>query len=212
MNELLTPIPTIYRGIKFRSRLEARWALFFDEIGLSYHYELEGFESNNTRYLPDFFLPNWNTWIEIKPKAPTSEEWRKCEALLISLLRKDETTSVAILYGRPWLDDLGPEYRYVSLEPMIGLHPESEDSENGTVVTVENLSSEYIDSDERIFTECRRCGQIKLDSLGMHFPDKALRGQCGLHGCCDRESATLPDSSKLINAYKIATEKDFSTS
>jgi len=210
MNELLTPIPTIYRGIKFRSRLEARWALFFDEIGLSYHYELEGFESSNTRYLPDFFIPTWNAWIEIKPKEPTSEEWRKCEELLISLLKRKETASVAILYGRPWLDERGPEYRYVSLEPMIGFHQESDDSGEGINITTENLTSEFIDSDERIFTECRRCQQIKLDSLGMHFPDKALDGKCGLHGCCDREGATRPDSYKLMNAYKVATERDFS--
>lgn len=211
MNQLLTPIPTVYRGIRFRSRLEARWALFLDEIGLSYHYELEGFESSNTRYLPDFFIPAWNTWIEIKPKEPTSEEWKKCEELLISLLKTEGTASVAILYGRPWLDERGPEYRYLTLVPMLGFHPESDDSEEGIDITAENLTPEYIDSDERIFTECRRCQRISLDSLGMHFPDVALRGHCGLHGCCDRASATVPDSYRLMNAYKVATERDFST-
>ena len=36
-------IETIYNGYRFRSRLEARWAVFFDEIGIKYEYEKEGY-------------------------------------------------------------------------------------------------------------------------------------------------------------------------
>ena len=28
----ITPIPTVVNGIKFRSRLEARWSIFFDGL------------------------------------------------------------------------------------------------------------------------------------------------------------------------------------
>ena len=44
------PIETRYHGFRFRSRLEARWAMFFDEIGLKYEYEVEGFKMNGTCY------------------------------------------------------------------------------------------------------------------------------------------------------------------
>lgn len=47
-------IETKYNGFRFRSRLEARWAIFFDSIGLKYEYEIEGFEMNGIRYLPVF--------------------------------------------------------------------------------------------------------------------------------------------------------------
>ena len=51
-------IETVYNGYKFRSRLEARWAVFFDDAGIKYEYEPEGFKlSNGLYYLPDFFLP-----------------------------------------------------------------------------------------------------------------------------------------------------------
>jgi len=50
-------INTLYNGNYFRSRLEARWAYFFDLIGMKYEYEQEGFEHKGQRYLPDFFLP-----------------------------------------------------------------------------------------------------------------------------------------------------------
>ena len=51
-------IETEYNGYGFRSRLEARWAVFFDTLGIRYEYEPEGFVlSNGEQYLPDFFFP-----------------------------------------------------------------------------------------------------------------------------------------------------------
>lgn len=65
MNEI-KPIETIYNGYRFRSRLEARWAVFFDDMGIKYEYEHEGFEINGEKYLPDFLLPEINAIVEIK--------------------------------------------------------------------------------------------------------------------------------------------------
>lgn len=60
-------IETEYNGYKFRSRLEARWAVFFDSLGIKYEYEPEGFEfEDGTKYLPDFYLPDSNQWFEVK--------------------------------------------------------------------------------------------------------------------------------------------------
>lgn len=47
-------IETEYAGCRFRSRLEARWAVFFDRLGIPWHYEEEGYELPSGRYLPDF--------------------------------------------------------------------------------------------------------------------------------------------------------------
>lgn len=55
-------IETIYNGYRFRSRLEARWAVFFDALGIEYDYEPEGFElDNGMRYLPDFKVKCYGT-------------------------------------------------------------------------------------------------------------------------------------------------------
>lgn len=62
----IKPIETIYNGYRFRSRLEARWAVFFDAAGIKYQYEPEGFEIKGIRYLPDFYLPELDTHIEVK--------------------------------------------------------------------------------------------------------------------------------------------------
>lgn len=51
-------IETSYDGYLFRSRLEARWAVFFNKLGIKYEYEKEGyFLGNGVKYLPDFWLP-----------------------------------------------------------------------------------------------------------------------------------------------------------
>ena len=61
-------IPTTYSGHKFRSRLEARWAVFFDAAGIRWIYEPEGIPLPFGWYLPDFILPEHGWLIEIKPR------------------------------------------------------------------------------------------------------------------------------------------------
>ena len=46
---------TYYDGYRFRSRLEARWAVFFNNIGLEYEYKMEGF--NMKQYLIFYSMP-----------------------------------------------------------------------------------------------------------------------------------------------------------
>lgn len=52
-------IETEYKGYKFRSRLEARWAVFLDACGVRWEYEPEGYDlGDGIYYLPDFLLHN----------------------------------------------------------------------------------------------------------------------------------------------------------
>lgn len=63
-------IETHYKNYRFRSRLEARWAIFFDAMGMDWEYEPEGFDLDGLWYLPDFRI-NYKgvaTWYEVKPK------------------------------------------------------------------------------------------------------------------------------------------------
>ena len=83
-------IQTRYRGHFFRSRLEARWAVFFDALGWNWEYEPQGFNlPENGCYLPDFYVEplsrhEWSTgpfWAEIKGKDPSRSELRKLREL-----------------------------------------------------------------------------------------------------------------------------------
>jgi hypothetical protein len=61
-------IQTSYRGYRFRSRLEARWAVFLDFLHIQFDYEPEGvILPGNVSYLPDFWLPQVEMWAEVKP-------------------------------------------------------------------------------------------------------------------------------------------------
>jgi hypothetical protein len=78
--DTIRPIETLYAGHRFRSRLEARWAVFFQAAGIKYDYEPEGFIlSSGERYLPDFLLhlPGQALWVEVKPTGmPADRFWR----------------------------------------------------------------------------------------------------------------------------------------
>lgn len=80
----LDAIETSYDGFRFRSRLEARWAVFFDTAEIEFHYEPQGFKIPESvvtgwsaaivNYLPDFFLPDLNLWVECKASWTPKEK------------------------------------------------------------------------------------------------------------------------------------------
>lgn len=75
-------IQTTYKGYKFRSRLEARFAVMFEALGLKWQYEPEGYDLGEAGwYLPDFYLPGLDVWVEVKAKPLNAEEREKAFAL-----------------------------------------------------------------------------------------------------------------------------------
>lgn len=81
-------IETAYAGYRFRSRLEARWAVAFTNTDLisRWEYEPQGFDLDGTPYLPDFRVW-WSSqdysWVEIKPDnfQPTDRDDRSYLAM-----------------------------------------------------------------------------------------------------------------------------------
>ncbi len=100
---MIKPIQTSYKGHLFRSRLEARWAVFFDALEMEWQYEPEGYElPNGERYLPDFFLRGgevgkpYGPWLEVKGVAPTVAEINK-----LKYLCEDQCCYGFIVWGLP---------------------------------------------------------------------------------------------------------------
>lgn len=79
---MIKSTPTKYKGHSFRSRLEARWAVYFDVIGIEWWYEMEGYQLPSCWYLPDFWLPQVNMFAEVKPTLLTKEEFTKAKELV----------------------------------------------------------------------------------------------------------------------------------
>jgi len=93
----LQPIETRYKGYRFRSRLEARWAVFFDAAGIEWEYEPEGFRIGDAPYLPDFWLSKLEFFVEVKP----AKEEANAAMPLIKKFVELGTHPVLLIAGAP---------------------------------------------------------------------------------------------------------------
>ena len=64
-------IPTMYKGVQMRSRLEARWAAFFDTVGWQWNYEPPEFAG----WIPDFQITTTGLplLVEVKPAGDLAD-------------------------------------------------------------------------------------------------------------------------------------------
>ena len=145
-NKKLKVIETSYKGYRFRSRTEARWAVFFDAMGIRWEYEIEGLDLSGTWYLPDFWIPSWDAWVEIKGGKPNEEEIKKCH-----LLAKASKKRTLMFIGQP--NDAEHYGGYSGL--LFG----------GDIVGNEAWLQDHADDDDKRFAriklqDCRRCDEI----------------------------------------------------
>lgn len=100
----IKPIPTIHNGVEFRSRLEARWDVFFEAIGLCCVYEPFTISNNNLSYTPDFIChfallgmsKSKDVLIEIKPKTPNRNYIE-----YLAKIHNPEKSNILICVGEP---------------------------------------------------------------------------------------------------------------
>ena len=91
-------IEAVYKGHRFRSELEARWAVFLDAAGEPWEYKNEPIRLLSGPYLPGFWLPKFDCWLEIKASRPTAREVRLCEELA-------SEKAVVVAWGLPEVAD-----------------------------------------------------------------------------------------------------------
>lgn len=163
MQERLQAIETEYRGHKYRSRLEARWAVFFDNAKIPYVYEPEGFRmSDGTCYLPDFYLPDSKTFVEIKG-VMKDQDMRKIQSFM-----KEAKTDFLIGY-----DDIkfqacdNWEIDQWSEEELTILAPEDPKRQGYTLAS----------KGESSLVRCIRCGKKYFMGWSASFRCKC----CGAH-------------------------------
>lgn len=102
---MIAPIETRFGGRLYRSRTEARWAVALSVARIAFEYEHEGFDLPCGRYLPDFWLPERQIWIEIKGVAPGAVEHAKCDHLA-----KATGHSVLMFVGSPSPENCAANY------------------------------------------------------------------------------------------------------
>lgn len=176
--EQIKAIQTRYKGYHFRSRLEARWAVFFDTLEIKWEYEPEGYDlSEYGWYLPDFWLPKLEYFIEIKGVASTEEEQKKCQSLsnLYDVFLFDTGLGVENEIGS-YADTLTPSGSWFS-------------------------KGKWKDHDMK-FLKCKKCGSIDITFDGwVHYSNK-----CSCYNDKNRNKmgSFHPDILNAINKAKSA--------
>jgi hypothetical protein len=180
----LKAIETVYNGYRFRSRLEARWAVFFDALGLAYRYEDQGYDIGGKWYLPDFWIPALRGWVEIKGQAPTKAEGDLAYELAQGgFLSNLGGQSVYILFG--------------SIQP-----PPYEEHGGYVYAWSETDSSAGLSWDNyQWWCQCPQCGAI-----GLTYEGRVSRLACG---CVQDDHIHHTESSPLLSAYAAARQARF---
>lgn len=186
MQGRIAPLETHYNGYRFRSRLEARWAVFYDALGVPYRYEPEGFETPDGPYLPDFWLPEQGCWVEIKAREPSGDEQRRMAHVAESTGHRG-----FIFFGNIPVIVRRDRWRFV----------ENEYDESAYRID-EGWDVSYL------WCECPRCGCV-----GIQFEGRADRLPCKAQKCpgdgARRDRGHNADSSRLEAAYVAARSARF---
>lgn len=183
------PIQTPYGGIKFRSRIEARWAIFFDALHLTWEYEPEGFDlGNGVLYLPDFWFEKLKIWVEVKGAEPDEDACEKA-----SKLSEASGYPVFVFFGGITLPD----------------------SPNGAP-TAYALFPDGTGDYQYCWCECRECGRLGIQYDGrsdrLSCKEPFLEGDRNGRGCKRSEhgdKGRYVDSPSLVKAYSLARSMRF---
>jgi hypothetical protein len=98
---------TTYAGRKFRSRTEARWAMFWDQLGIDWDWEPQGFTTADGRpYLPDFvvFPALGRLWVEVKGSWESDPDGIAKFRTFAAERPQPSGSRAALLVGNPTLD------------------------------------------------------------------------------------------------------------
>lgn len=178
-------IPTTHGGVRFRSKLEARWARLFDAIETPWQYEPRRFPlGDRSSYTPDFYLPDVEFWLEVKPLLETDELSAVTERL--EGFVAEHRVPLALLCGfgngsdaRFFRPSLREHYhlhimpRSVAVKNPFLVWSRCPDCRRAILESIDFLRLAEIEGSP----QCWRCGsKFKLDSLHNTFGDVAAFG------------------------------------
>ncbi len=199
----IKPIKTFYNGYVFRSKLEATWAVFFDSLDIKYDYEIQGFQLGGDAisreikyYRPDFYLPDYGYWIEIKSRGKITHE----ELVKIHEFNRRTEGNFYLLIGNPYPKEYIGE-----------IVTDSENHMRWGKCPITNRLDLFVDG--RWGTESIDCNECKTksDCIAYNSADGLLIDTGRYHGgaCFPRNGVSIFEDSKIMKAYSRARAKSF---
>lgn len=174
-------IETEYAGVRFRSRLEARWAVFFDQLDVPWEYESESFRLRSGAYMPDFRLGDFcggPVWFEVKPPdAPADHRW--------FYLAEFTGRPVYVARGMPKV--IGDHIEWTSWNGILAVHDDE------------------FSCDGYEFCRCPMCFRIGIELYGNGAD------VCARRCCDGDEEIYTYRNPLFVTAYKVALSTRFGT-
>jgi hypothetical protein len=149
LDPTITVVPKTWRGVRFRSTLEADWACTLDHWQIEWTYEPETVQlPSGTWYQPDFYLPGISTWFEVK--GAHNERLEKTQELA-------DTTNVSEWWfpGQAVVIGRAPLARWANWEVLPG-------ECMNMLAQCKKCWHRWFMDDYRSF-ECRHCGEYDGD-------------------------------------------------
>lgn len=136
-------IETEYAGVRFRSRTEARWAVFFDALGIEWMHEPEAYSNGRITYLPDFWLPQLEMFWEVKP----NDRYDRAKPEMLAELTR---CNVVVSTADPWNAELTGDGYYSNALKADHLVPMTwrEDDSAATIAYQQKLIADGVAEDE----------------------------------------------------------------
>lgn len=176
-------IDTYYDRNYFRSRLEARWAVFFNKAGIKYQYEPQGFKSDSGEmYLPDFYLPETylrkskGVYVEIKPDIYVGDTIPASYWFEDNLVLFKDTPDLYLFYDAVGDSQGGFENATREGYKMCGCDPLGSGDCPGDIPGHKYISHSSWDNYMR-FWLCDKCSSNKIDF------NSSGKGHCPTEGC-----------------------------
>lgn len=194
--------PRVVGGYIYRSSLEAKWAIFFERSGIKFKYEYKTFKTDHGYYLPDFYLPDFDVWIEIKPPTKIKElEYLKIQSVA------DQTNRICFVFcGFPRVlrDHSEP---YLSGASSILVRPFGKMNSNIQV----NVISDYFSENYCVFNDVDISNQdIHATNLSeimtIYLADKGIIDRYEIH---EKENNKDMDITGWLNDELIGAVKQY---
>lgn len=163
----IKPVETIYKGYKFRSRTEARWAIVFDCLNIKWTYEAEGYKlTRKKKYLPDFFLPELKIFFECKGIMDDESQ------LKIDSFQKSGCFNLVVGYSdMTFITSMQNNKNYYEL---------NEDKKSALLVFCRQCKRYYFTNWDSFFEETNRCpccNKISTNPFDSVFNDWSYCGE-----------------------------------
>ncbi len=171
-------LPSEFEGVLYRSRMEARWAVFMRACGVPFEYEIEGFDcGNGLLYLPDFFLPFQDAFMEVKSPVAGPAEWEKIRSLSQRIQK--------------------PFFVFVQ-NPFAPTWSEWYDNESSATAVYPGGGEDF----HYIWCECPKCGRC-----GIAFDGRSDRLPCTCKKSEHGDKGYNFETPKILNAYAASTRR-----